>query len=71
MKIPADELYPAMRQLIASSDLTYAGLSKRSGVPARFIQRFKLGQIDELSTSHSLALCRALGIRFSFSVKNQ
>lgn len=69
MKIPDTQLHDAMRKRIASSTMTYEQMAARSGVPPRFIKRFKLREIDELSLTHALGLCRALGIRATFSTK--
>jgi hypothetical protein len=67
----ASDLYLTMRRRIAESPLSYRMLEEKSGVPKRFIVRFKLGEIDELRTSHTLKLCKALGIKASFTVREQ
>lgn len=70
MKIDHDNLPMAMRRLIAASPLTYDQLAERSGVPPRYIKRFKAGDIDDLSMDHALKLCSALGIRATFLLRD-
>lgn len=69
MKIQHQDLPITMRKLITASPYTYAELESRSGVPQRYIKRFRTGDIDDLSMDHTLKLCTALGIRATFSTR--
>lgn len=66
-----EDLYQTMRQRIAVSPFSYSYLETLSGVPKRYISRFKLGDIEELGTTHTLKLCKALGIKATFTVKDE
>lgn len=70
MKIPVQDLYMTMRRRIASSPYTYDDLERMSGVSKRYIQRFKNAEIDELNATQTLKLCKALGIRANFSIRD-
>lgn len=70
MKINQQDLNMVMRRLIAASPHTYDELEAMSGVPKRYIQRFKNAQINELGAEHTLRLCKVLGIRVTFSIRD-
>ena len=67
--IKHEDIVDTLRRLIKESPYTYAYMEKMSGVPKRYISRFmQSGSSPDLRLSHTLALCKLVGIRASFKV---